>query len=220
MPTITDLFYQGPTNIGNPLLVPEKASTLEIGISRKDNNFQSAFNGFYRQGRDLIDWIWMEDEKWHTKNLTEIDAAGGSLNLQYNPGTPSDRWFSLERWNFSYTFTSLTKVSEALISRYLLDNLRHKVSMGSHLSILKHFRLFLGLSFQDRSGSFLKYDVDSETSLEQAYEPYLLMDIKLSYSFKRIHIYVKSNNLLNTQYHDIGNVIQAGRWNMAGIEFR
>jgi len=46
------------------------------------------------------------------------------------------------------------------------------------------------------------------------------MDIKLSYSFKKIHIFVKSNNLLNTQYNDIGNVIQPGRWTMAGIEFR
>ena len=140
--------------------------------------------------------------------------------MQYDPGTPSDRLISLERWNFSYTFTSLTKVSEDLISRYLLDNLRHKVSMGSHLSILKNLKLFLGFSFQDRNGSYLKYEVDSEASLEQAYEPFLLMDLKLSYSFKRIHIYVKSNNLLNTQYHDIGNVIQPGRWNMAGIEFR
>lgn len=220
MPTFTDLFYQGPTNIGNPLLIPEKASTLEMGISRTGANFQSTLSGFYRQGRDLIDWIWMEDEKWHTKNLTEIDAAGGSLNVQYDPETPSDRLISLERWNVSYTFTSLTKVSEDLISRYLLDNLRHKVSMGSHLSFLKNFKLFLGLSFQDRNGSYLKYDADSEASLEQAYEPFLLMDLKLSYSYKRIHIYVKSNNVLNTQYYDIGNVVQPGRWNMAGIEFR
>lgn len=220
MPTFTDLFYQGPTNLGNPLLIPEKASTFEMGISRMDTHFQSTLSGFYRQGKDLIDWIWMEDEKWHTKNLTEIDAAGGSLNVQYAPRIPSDRLMSLERWNFSYTFTTLTKVSEDLISRYLLDNLRHKVSMGSHLSFLKNFKLFLGLSFQDRNGSYLKYDSDSEASLEQAYEPFLLMDIKLSYSIRRIHIYVKSNNLLNAQYHDIGNVIQPGRWNMAGIEFR
>ncbi len=46
------------------------------------------------------------------------------------------------------------------------------------------------------------------------------MDVKLAYSFKRIHLFLKSNNLLNTSYYDIGNVIQAGRWNMAGIEFR
>ena len=220
MPTFTDLFYQGPTNIGNPLLIPEKATTFEMGVSRMGTNFQSTLSGFYRQGRDLIDWIWMEDEKWHTKNLSEIDAVGGSLNVQYNPVTSSACGISLERWNFSCTFTSLTKVSEEVISRYLLDNLRHKVSMGSHLSILKNFKLFLGLSFQDRNGGYLKYDVDSETSLEQAYEPFLLMDIKLSYSFKRIHIFVKSNNLLNTQYNDIGNVIQPGRWSMAGIEFR
>jgi len=42
--------------------------------------FQTTLSGFYRQGRDLIDWIWMEDEKWHTKNLTEIE-----LFIQKNP---------------------------------------------------------------------------------------------------------------------------------------
>jgi vitamin B12 transporter len=220
MPTFTDLFYQGPTNIGNPNLLPEKAITAELGIHRKGAHFQSTLSSFYRQGRDLIDWVWMEDEKWHTKNLTEIDAAGGSLSLQYDPRSPAYQAVSLEGLTFSYTFTYLTKVSEELISRYLLDNLKHKVSMGSQLSILRNFSLFIGFSFQDRNGSFLKYDSDSGLSQEQAYEPYLLMDVKLTYSFKRFHIYVKSNNLLNASYYDIGNVIQPGRWSMAGIEFR
>ncbi len=220
MPTFTDLFYQGPTNNGNPLLIPERATTAELGITRKGVDIQSTLSGFYRQGRDLIDWIWMEDEKWHTMNLTEIDAAGSNFSVQYNPGTTVNKMVSLEQWKFAYTFTYLTKVSEEVISRYLLDNLRHKVSMGSHLAIFRNFNLFIGLSCQDRNGSFLKYDVDSDVSLEQPYEPFLLMDVKLSYSFKRIHIYLKSNNLLNTHYYDVGNVIQPGRWNMAGIEFR
>lgn len=220
MPTFTDLFYQGPSNVGNPNLLPEKALTAELGIHRKGTYWLATLSSFYRQGRDLIDWVWMEDEKWHTRNLTEIDAAGGSFFLKYEPGASESSWLSLSTWNFSYTYTYLTKVSEKYISRYLLDHLKHKVSMGSHLSLFRNFSLFIGLSFQDRNGGFLSYDVDTGGSQEQAYSPFLLMDLKLSYSFKRFHIFLKSNNLLNTPYYDIGNVIQPGRWSMLGLEFR
>lgn len=220
MPTFTDLFYQGPTNVGNPYLLPEKATTVELGIQRKNKQWHSAISSFYRQGRDLIDWVWLEDEKWHTRNLTEIDAAGGSFFLKHQPDSPASLWISLESWKLSYTFTYLTKVSEAYISRYLLDNLKHKISMASHFSIVKNFGLFLGLSFQDRNGGFLLYDEASGGTQEQAYQPFVLMDLKLSYSFKRFHLYLKSNNVLNADYYDIGNVIQPGRWSMAGIEFR
>ncbi len=147
MPTFTDLFYQGPTNLGNPHLIPEKATTVEMGLSVEGAGYHTALSAFYRQGRDLIDWVWMEDEKWHTLNLTEIDAAGGDLTFTYHRGNENKTLVSLDSWMFSYTFTYLTKVSEEVISRYLLDNLKHKVFMSSHLAIFSNFHLYLGLSF-------------------------------------------------------------------------
>ena len=220
LPTFTDLYYQGPTNVGNPDLTPEKATTFELGIYGQGKVIQAAVNGFYRQGRDLIDWIWMEDEKWHTLNLTEIDAMGGDLSLEYGPGSGRNDLFSIEKMNFSYTFTYLTKVSEEVISRYLLDNLRHKVAMGTNMSIMKNLNLRVRFTFQDRDGSYMKYDMASGLSIEQPYEPFLLMDAKLSYSFRKCHIFLETTNLLNIDYCDIGNVIQPGRWTMAGIEIR
>ena len=220
LPTFTDLYYQGPTNVGNPDLTPEKATTFELGILGQGKVIQAAVNGFYRQGRDLIDWIWMEDEKWHTLNLTEIEAVGGDLSLEYGPGSGRNDLVSIEKLDFSYTFTYLTKVSEDVISRYLLDNLRHKVAMGTNMSIMKNLNLLVRFTFQDRNGSYMKYDMASGLSIEQPYEPFLLMDAKLSYSFRKCHIFLETTNLLNIDYYDIGNVIQPGRWTMAGIEIR
>ena len=220
LPTFTDLYYQGPNNVGNSELVPERATTFELGISRKGAVLQTAVNGFYRQGRDLIDWIWMEDEKWHTLNLAKIDALGGDFRLEYDPGNTRNGPLSLEKWNLSYTFTCLTKVSEEVISRYLLDNLRHKVVMVTNMAMIKNLTLSVRLNFQDRNGSFLKYNTGSGQSTEQLYEPFLLIDTKLTYSFRKFHIFLEATNLLDADYYDIGNVIQPGRWTIVGIEIR
>ena len=220
LPTFTDLYYQGPNNVGNSELVPERATTFELGISRKGAVLQTAVNGFYRQGRDLIDWIWMEDEKWHTLNLAKIDALGGDFRLEYDPGNTRNGPLSLEKWNLSYTFTCLTKVSEEVISRYLLDNLRHKVVMVTNMAMIKNLTLSVRLNFQDRNGSFLKYNTGSGQSIEQLYEPFLLIDTKLTYSFRKFHIFLEATNLLDADYYDIGNVIQPGRWTIVGIEIR
>lgn len=220
LPTFTDLYYQGPTNVGNAELVPEKANTIELEISRKATRLQTSVGGFYRKGRNLIDWIWMEDEKWHTKNLTKVDALGSELQFRYIPANTRTGHFSVTSLNLSYTFTYLTKVSDEVISRYLLDNLKHKVVLSTNTTIIKNLTLFGSINFQDRNGSFLLYNINSGQSINQPYEPFLLLDMKLTYSFRKFHLFLESTNLFDVNYHDIGNLIQPGRWSMIGIELR
>ncbi len=219
LPTFTDLYYQGPTNVGNPLLIPERARTFELGAFRANKGFYLGLNGFYRQGRDMIDWIWMEDEKWHTLNLTRIDALGSDFQARYTNPMPGQKKFSLESAGLSYTFTHLTKVSQELNSRYLLDNLRHKVVAEAGLRLYRRFFLSLKSSYQERNGSYLMYDAESGESREQAYKSFVLLDAKLSLALWRFHVFVEGTNLLNARYNDIGNIIQPGTWLMAGFEF-
>ena len=220
LPTFTDLYYQGPTNVGNPELVPEKATTIDLGVSRKTEQLQVEVKGFYRQGRDLIDWIWLEDEKWHTLNLTEVNALGSEFHLGTIPGNIRNSSLSFNKLNLSYTYTLLTKVSDEVISQYLLDNLKHKVVLSADMTIIRNLSLATRFNFQDRNGDFLMYDAGSGVSTEHPYEPFLLIDMKLTYSFRRYHVFLESSNLLNVDYYDIGNVIQPGRWSIIGIEFR
>lgn len=220
LPTFTDLYYQGPTNVGNPALLPERATTYELGAAWQGAVFRAAVNGFYRQGRELIDWVWMEDEKWHTMNLTEVDALGGDLRVDYSPGTMAGDPLALEKLSFSYTFTRLTRVSDEVISRYLLDNLRHKVVMATRFTLVRNLSLSVILNFQDRNGSFLKYDPATGNSTQQPYDPFLLVDTKITYSFGRFHLFLEANNLMGVEYYDLGNVVQPGRWSMVGIEIR
>ncbi len=220
LPTFTDLYYQGPSNVGNPALTPEKASTLEWGIYRDNRGLRMGINGFYRQGKNLIDWIWMEDEKWHTMNLTRVDAMGGDILFHYRRPEQSDDLFSLETAEFSYSFTHLTRVSGHAVSLYLLDNLRHKVVLGTGLRITGNLLISLKVSGQDRNGTFLTYDTETGQSVEKPFEPFILMDLKLDYGMGRFHIFLEATNLLDAAYNDIGNVIQPGRWFLTGVEIR
>ena len=220
LPTFTDLYYQGPSNVGNPHLKAERATTFELGIFRVNNGFHMGLNGFYRQGRDMIDWIWMDDEKWHTMNLTRIDALGGDIQLQYRMHRLKDKIFHLETAAFSYSFSHLTRVSQDVNSRYLLDNLRHKLLASADLHVMKRFFISLSSSYQDRNGTYLSYDALTGTSSELPYENFVLLDVKVAYSIWRIWFFIESTNLLDARYNDIGNVIQPGRWFMGGFEIR
>lgn len=220
LPTFTDLYYQGPNNAGNPDLLPEKATTFELGIYGKSTKMQVSINGFFRQGRELIDWIWLEDEKWHTLNLTMVNAAGGDVHLTYTGGNRTDRGSLLDKVNVSYTFTHLTKVSDDVISRYQLDNLRHKVMLATDLRLMPKFFMSLRMVYQDRNGSYLKYVAGTGQTSQAPYDPFLVLDMKLACTVGRTILFLEATNLLNVTYNDIGNVIQPGRWIMAGIEIR
>ena len=56
MPTYTDLYYQGPSNQGNPDLLPEEAIGYELGYKIQDKAYSASITGFCIQGKNLIDW--------------------------------------------------------------------------------------------------------------------------------------------------------------------
>lgn len=220
LPTFTDLYYQGPSNIGNPELVPEKATTIETGLYRKEERWHAGVNGFYRKGSDMIDWIWQEDGKWHTLNLTRIDALGGDLQAGINNMAAGHPWFLLEAGTVSYTFVHLTRVSDQVNSRYLLDNLRHKVTAGAVCRLFGDTRISLVSIFQDRNGGYMATDPETGTAHEEPYDPFLRLDVKVIQRFGFIHLFVEVTNLTGVAYQDLGHVIQPGRWIMAGLEIR
>lgn len=220
LPTFTDLYYQGPTNVGNPDLLAEKATIFEMGISREWNTLHFDLNGFYRQGREMIDWVWMDDSKWHTLNLTEIDAVGADVHLFLKPeGLYKGNGF-IKKWGISYTFNHVTSVSEDVISRYLLDNLRHKIVMEMDHRVAGNLMMTWRIMYQNRDGSYMAFQSETATFTETPYEPFLLMDVKLKYVRKRFVIFIESTNLFDIDYYDLGNVRQPGRWLIAGIEIQ
>ena len=70
-PTFTELYYNGPTNEGNPDLSPEQAVTLEVGVRYASRHHSGNFAIFNRHGKNLIDWGRLSDT-----HLEEYESYG------------------------------------------------------------------------------------------------------------------------------------------------
>lgn len=217
MPTFTDLYYKGPTNIGNPYLKPERSETLEGGLKWKDNIISGHLIVFYRQGHDVIDWVKKDvSDIWQPQNLTEIRSLGTEVQMNISFRKKYGNYFPELRT--SYMYNRVNKNNEELISRYVLDNLKHKFIASVNQQITADLALNLQALYQDREGSFTKYE-NTLPAGETDYAPFWLFDAKLIYEKNNISVFGSLNNVFNTSYNDIENVIQPGRWFKAGISY-
>lgn len=216
LPTFTDLYYQGPTNIGNPNLKAEYATTYESGLKLNQNILRVEIALFYRQGTDIIDWVKPANETvWTTINYTKLNSWGTNINLSLNTKNLN---IYTDRITLSYAYTESSKGKSELDSYYVLDYLKHCITVYSQHTF-KNLFLNWTLRYQDRNGDYLKY-IDANTSKPTPYPDVMLLDVRAGYSFKRLNIYFDVNNLFDNHYVDIANVNQPGRWFGLGINYR
>jgi iron complex outermembrane receptor protein len=219
MPTFTDLYYSGPTNIGNPDLNPEKSASLEGGVKLNSEFIQGYLIGFYRKGKDVIDWVKLEqDDKWQPQNLTKLNSYGTEIMIQFNLkkrfGNSYPNLFSA-----SYLFNNQEKEDMDFISYYVLDNLKHKLSASLNQTIARNFTVDLKAVFQDRQGTYTSFE-NGAFSREVEYQPFWTFDGKVNYNLKKLNCFVLVNNIFNVEYYDLGNVVQPSRWIKLGISYR
>jgi vitamin B12 transporter len=219
LPTFTDLYYQGPTNIGNPDLNPEKSATLEGGFKLNSSLFQGYLIGFYRKGNDIIDWVKINDtDKWQPQNLTQLNSFGSEFQIQLN----LNKHFGHNLPNkiyFNYLYVNLEKENLNFISYYVLDHLKHKFVGSVNQTLFNNFIFDLKVLFQDREGTYTLFE-NGNWGNEIDYDPFWILDGKVSYLKKNLELYISVNNILDLDYVDIGNIKQPGRWTKFGISYR
>ncbi len=216
MPTFTDLYYSGPTNVGNPDLKPEKVTALEGGGKLSTRVLKGHVIFFHRKGTDLIDWIRAEeDELWQSTNHTEINSRGMEITLTYFPEIHLNKNLPA-RVGISYLYNQQQKEEGSFLSYYVMDNLRNKFVASVNQKISKKIFIDINAVFQDREGTFTLFDGGSYTR-EVEYRPFWTVDSKVVWELGHLDLFLSANNLFNQQYYDIGNVIQPGRWLKAGI---
>jgi vitamin B12 transporter len=216
LPTYTDLYYDGPTNRGNPDLLPEHAITYESGLKYRANGLYIHINAFRRDGKNTIDWVRLNDtEEWQPQNITRLTTYGVGLTGFY----VFDKNRFLNKISISYTWLDITKQRSDYISKYVLDYLKHKVVFSVQHKIYKTLTAGWSIRFEDRNGTYSAYDpILRNYTGEVAYKPYVLLDAKLKYDFKRFSFFTDLDNLLNTEYYDYGNIKMPGIWVKLGIE--
>ncbi|BDX39570.1 hypothetical protein CYCD_29250 [Tenuifilaceae bacterium CYCD] len=213
IPTYTDLYYEGATNIGNPDLKPEFATTYELGSKYNDKFIAAQLAGFYRKGEDIIDWVkGATDTKWRTVNYTKLNTYGVDFSIRVSLGelTPF-----IKSVTVNYSYVNSDTVSGGLDSYYVLDYLKHNFSMSVNHRLTSQLSLSWTARYQDRNGQYK--DVASNMV---DYPEFWLFDARLTYARKMITVFVDASNVFDKKYVDISNVQQPGRWLGAGLVFK
>jgi iron complex outermembrane receptor protein len=230
LPTFTDLYYNGPTNAGNVELNKEEARHAELGINYETAPWKFTITGFRRQGRNLIDWVKNPEDPyyhivngdstwlWRTMNHTNIITQGFEINNTLNLHNLLNKNFPVEFIRAGYSFWVRDKHSGNIISKYVLDHLKHQLVITLKHSIIKNIHAVWQYGYYDRAGSYSYYNSATGTSVEKPYNPYSLLDARVFWKKQNYSVYIDGSNLFNTKYREIGSVPMPGRWIKGGIK--
>lgn len=199
IPTFTDLYYVSKTEVGNPNLKPENALSTELGYKFQKNNFLAKMSVFNRNSDNSIDWVKEnEDDAWRAENIGKIETKGVEVEFsqQFNSFVKS--------YSVGYTYLdSKAKEPQNLISRYVMENLKHQFVAKLENRFLKNFTNQLIYRHNERvtTGS------------------YQLLDEKLSYQLKDLNLYILVNNITNTNYTETFGIPMPKRWFHVGFTY-
>ena len=200
IPTFTDLYYVSKTEAGNPDLKPENAISAEVGYRFQKHNFLGKISGFLRDSDNSIDWSKQnENDIWRAENIGKIHTKGVEVELGQHFNS------FLKSYSVGYTFLeSNYEQPTGLLSRYVMENLKHQFVAKLEVFFLKKFTNQLIYRYNERvsTGS------------------YQILDEKLSYDAKNYNIYIMVNNILDTEYTETFGVPMPGRWFHIGVSFK
>ncbi|MDR0506130.1 MAG: TonB-dependent receptor [Dysgonamonadaceae bacterium] len=217
MPTFTDLYYKGRTHKGNSDVRPEKSTSLEMGLKYVHPVINASANGFYMKGINLIDWVKQHpDSLWESRNLTNLDKIGFETNFTLNLAGISSK-IRDTRLSLSYMYMQQNKDASGLISNYVMDYLKHKFTAGLSHPIYKGLSADWQFRWQEREGSYIKYENNRSTGVETAYKPFSILDVKIKWKIEKFNFYLSANNLFDIYYYDLGNIPQPGFWLTGGV---
>ncbi len=199
VPTYTDLFYQGRTNIGNENLNPEIAFSYEGGMRAKLGFLKVQSSYFVREGSNVIDWTRAdENSPWQPNNLIQLNTRGVDLDVNWQP--LSIRF--IQSMGVGYTYLNQeTGVKDGLLSKYALENLNHQLTAFAALKYHKNLTHSFNYRYTDRVNL----------------DDYSIVDTKLSFDNGNILIYGEIANVFNQEYRETNLVVMPGRWFRIGI---
>jgi iron complex outermembrane receptor protein len=240
LPTFTDLYYSGPSNLGNPGLLPESARTIEMGLRKTGQKIYVQAGVFRRTQQQMIDRIkdsltapWQPVNLMGTNFMVEGFECRVVGNKKINYTSPSG--LNLELLSIRWTLGATQ-----------LRQLSHKVKMKGYSQYAVNFlpiQYIASLNLQTKYGVQLTTQyrfMQRSAAGFDAGSGYSMLDVRLAYGIKRkIHIrrmtylpdetpapikwpyqysiWVNAQNLLNTQYKEIASVPLMPRWITFGI---
>lgn len=207
LPTYTDLYYKGPTNIGNDLLRPEEAIYGEGGIRYSVATQRLTLRYACRSVTDFIDWVRNDvQEAWQPQNFGQmnmqvVNASGSqSLGALFKLHTDNHLWLDAS-WTYLHPERGYT---DSKFAKYTTDALSNQVIIGLRADIQNRLSASVNGRYLQRINS----------------GDYTLVDVHLQYNTGSWQVFADVNNLLDTEYSEVGTVPLPGRWVAAGLRFK
>lgn len=200
LPTYTDLYYNGPSNVGNPLLTPEEAVSTEAGIKLSKRLFFISLACFNRSSSNLIDWARADNtQKWQPLNINHVNFSGMETQARLVLNN------LLQQVSGSYTFIqSDIRQTEQYISRYTLSNIRHQATGELRFRWIRPVLHSITVRHVNRVNM----------------ADYTLVDTRLAYHLKNLMFYADVMNVFDTRYMEAGFVTMPGRWFKVGVDLK
>ena len=204
VPTFTEMFYIGPTTIGNPDLEPESALSEEIGIKIRSAHFGFDVAVFNRKSENLIDWT--KDnvgDKWETRNFSEVKTNGIETTFNYN--------FSFKKYSqnlhIGYTYIN-DQILDADVeyTQYSLNSIKHQFNSGFDFQFCPIFTENISYRYVQRTDG----------------ESYNVVDAKIAANLNNgMEFSFIANNIFNAEYTETnlvpmpkGNVMFGFKYNI------
>lgn len=220
VPSFTDLYYAGPSNIGNPELKPEKAITYETGLKFINSNIVTHGAVFYRRGTDMISWVRKTaEEPWQSRNLTEVSTFGIEFSAIMQLQKMAGNSFPVKTLSVSFCKLNQDFDSGEYESDYVLDFLKYKFTASANVQIYKGIGVVVSYNLQEREGKYREFIKETKQFGDNIdYKANSLVDARLFWNKKFWTIYLEAQNLFDVDYVDYGNVAMPGRWIKAGVK--
>ena len=188
VPTYTDLYYVGRTDLGNENLEPEKALSEEVGLKFFGANFNAYVAIFNRSSNNLIDYTKEnEADKWQATNLKSLTSTGAELNI--SSSFKSGLYTQNISLGYTYLDENLNDIKTAY-SKYVLNALTHHFTATVRTQFLKNVSQSIVYKFAERA---------SGTS-------YSVVDVQATLSASDLEFSIIGNNIFNTEYIETGFV--------------
>jgi iron complex outermembrane receptor protein len=186
VPTYTDLYYVGRTDLGNENLEPEKALSEEIGLKYFGVNFNAYVAIFNRSSDNLIDYTKEnEADKWQATNLKSLTSTGAELNL--SSSFKSGLYTQNISLGYTYLDEDLNDIKTAY-SKYVLNALKHHFTATVRSQFLKNVSQSIVYKFAERaSGS-----------------SYSVVDVQATLNISDLEFSIIGNNIFNAEYVETG----------------
>ena len=193
LPNFTELCYESPANIGNPELSPEESINFDVNLSYNSSWFSFYSSLYLRHEKNIIDWVRSDPySAWKATNLPEFNIYGVEAQMTVKNET---------------LFLGLGMMAN-------LSNTTIKQQTKYAFAFEKEkFSVFFSYHFK-------KFSFGSSIYYKKMYEgdSGIFIDGKISFKIaKKVSLFVRGNNLLNTVIEEIPNIKIPGRWIFAGI---